>query len=101
MPTTGQSSSAPVAAGKATDTSIGVPSHVGTVVPAVFPHQRCPSLAPAPWVVHVTAPPNTDAIVALAADGAISPTISPDSTNTLRSLSIRSPIPDLSRFEST
>jgi hypothetical protein len=82
--------SAPLAGGKATDTSIGVPSQTGTVVFAALPHQRCPALAPV-CSVQGTVPPNTDVIAAPATDGTTSmQTTTPASPTKLRSFDIPS-----------
>src|SRR3954471_16456444 len=51
-PMTGQFVSEPLAGGNANETSIGVPSHEGTVVPAVVPQKRAPEAC----TLHVTDP---------------------------------------------
>src|SRR3954471_4734684 len=89
MPTTGQEPSTPpgavAAGGNATDTSIGMPSHVGVVVFDAAPHWRWPAWAAGvATVVHVTVP-KTLGIAASAAAGASRPRAS----RTVRASSLR------------
>ena len=85
--------SSPEATGKATETSIGVPSQTGTVAAPEFGHQRWPAVAPEGWVVHFTLVPKTSVIVALAAAGSAStPRTTTDSSNILHRFSMNSPL---------
>jgi hypothetical protein len=58
--------SAPVAGGKVTETSIGVPSQLGVTVPVALPHWRWPACGPDATLVQAIEP-NTFGIAAAAA----------------------------------
>jgi hypothetical protein len=83
----------PGSGGKATLTSIGTPSKVGTVLRgALLPHSRTPS----PATLQVTAPPNTLGIAAWALGTSASAPTTTDSNTTFRikdSLSLDFPEP--------
>jgi len=80
-----------VATGNPTETSIGVPSKLLTVVPAELPQKRCPVVAPLVCSVHVTVP-KTEPMVAPATDGTPnSPHATADEARSLRGFDISLP----------